>query len=279
MHLRMPSIDQGVQAFFWAVVFFLVPVARHARRRRLQRDRADHVARAGGRHLAARPHPRRRATGPYRAADAAYAARGRVSANTSLREIVAEHRVQPVERRRAAAPLGRRGSARAAGGAGSCGVSAPSGSCSSIGGNGLADASLPGVSTLRKITRRGDSVLLEQSLANGSRRRSSSSAWRSAVSGSSHAAPVVGTRLRWERVTGSPGTGSSLGPARIEDESEDEADSEGTAAAALRGRRRSPDADVLRPPTGGQPGHPAARPRASAHDEHRSEAEQEHGQG
>jgi hypothetical protein len=23
MHLRMPSIDQGVQAFFWAVVFFL----------------------------------------------------------------------------------------------------------------------------------------------------------------------------------------------------------------------------------------------------------------
>ena len=24
MHLRMPSIDQGVQAFIWAVVFFLV---------------------------------------------------------------------------------------------------------------------------------------------------------------------------------------------------------------------------------------------------------------
>jgi hypothetical protein len=24
MHLRMPSIDQGVQAFVWAVVFFLV---------------------------------------------------------------------------------------------------------------------------------------------------------------------------------------------------------------------------------------------------------------
>jgi hypothetical protein len=23
MHLRMPSIDQGVQAFVWAVVFFL----------------------------------------------------------------------------------------------------------------------------------------------------------------------------------------------------------------------------------------------------------------
>ena len=23
MHLRMPSIDQGVQAFIWAVVFFL----------------------------------------------------------------------------------------------------------------------------------------------------------------------------------------------------------------------------------------------------------------
>ena len=24
MHLRMPSIDQGVQAFIWALVFFLV---------------------------------------------------------------------------------------------------------------------------------------------------------------------------------------------------------------------------------------------------------------
>ena len=24
MHLRMPSVDQGVQAFIWAVVFFLV---------------------------------------------------------------------------------------------------------------------------------------------------------------------------------------------------------------------------------------------------------------
>ena len=24
MHLRMPSIDQGVQAFIWAFVFFLV---------------------------------------------------------------------------------------------------------------------------------------------------------------------------------------------------------------------------------------------------------------
>lgn len=24
MHLRMPSIDQGVQAFLWAVVFFLI---------------------------------------------------------------------------------------------------------------------------------------------------------------------------------------------------------------------------------------------------------------
>jgi hypothetical protein len=24
MHLRMPSIDQGVQAFIWAVVFFLI---------------------------------------------------------------------------------------------------------------------------------------------------------------------------------------------------------------------------------------------------------------
>ena len=24
MHLRMPSIDQGVQAFVWALVFFLV---------------------------------------------------------------------------------------------------------------------------------------------------------------------------------------------------------------------------------------------------------------
>jgi len=24
MHLRMPSIDQGVQAFVWAVVFFLI---------------------------------------------------------------------------------------------------------------------------------------------------------------------------------------------------------------------------------------------------------------
>jgi hypothetical protein len=24
MHLRMPSIDKGVQAFIWAVVFFLV---------------------------------------------------------------------------------------------------------------------------------------------------------------------------------------------------------------------------------------------------------------
>lgn len=24
MHLRMPSIDQGVQAFFWAVFFFLL---------------------------------------------------------------------------------------------------------------------------------------------------------------------------------------------------------------------------------------------------------------
>ena len=24
VHLRMPSIDQGVQAFFWTVVFFLV---------------------------------------------------------------------------------------------------------------------------------------------------------------------------------------------------------------------------------------------------------------
>ena len=24
MHLRMPSIDKGVQAFVWAVVFFLV---------------------------------------------------------------------------------------------------------------------------------------------------------------------------------------------------------------------------------------------------------------
>lgn len=24
MHLRMPSIDQGVQSFIWAVVFFLV---------------------------------------------------------------------------------------------------------------------------------------------------------------------------------------------------------------------------------------------------------------
>ena len=23
MHLRMPSIDRGVQSFFWAVVFFL----------------------------------------------------------------------------------------------------------------------------------------------------------------------------------------------------------------------------------------------------------------
>ena len=23
MHLRMPSVDQGVQAFMWAVVFFL----------------------------------------------------------------------------------------------------------------------------------------------------------------------------------------------------------------------------------------------------------------
>jgi len=23
MHLRMPSIDQGVQAFIWAIVFFL----------------------------------------------------------------------------------------------------------------------------------------------------------------------------------------------------------------------------------------------------------------
>ena len=25
MHLRMPSIDQGVQAFVWALVFFLYP--------------------------------------------------------------------------------------------------------------------------------------------------------------------------------------------------------------------------------------------------------------
>ena len=24
MHLRMPSIDQGVQAFVWALVFFLI---------------------------------------------------------------------------------------------------------------------------------------------------------------------------------------------------------------------------------------------------------------
>ena len=24
MHLRMPSIDQGVQAFFWAVLFFVI---------------------------------------------------------------------------------------------------------------------------------------------------------------------------------------------------------------------------------------------------------------
>ena len=24
MHLRMPSIDHGVQSFFWAVVFFLI---------------------------------------------------------------------------------------------------------------------------------------------------------------------------------------------------------------------------------------------------------------
>ncbi len=24
MHLRMPSIDQGVQAFFWAVFFFVL---------------------------------------------------------------------------------------------------------------------------------------------------------------------------------------------------------------------------------------------------------------
>ena len=24
MHLRMPSIDQGVQAFIWSVVFFLI---------------------------------------------------------------------------------------------------------------------------------------------------------------------------------------------------------------------------------------------------------------
>jgi hypothetical protein len=24
MHLRMPSIDQGVQAFIWALVFFLI---------------------------------------------------------------------------------------------------------------------------------------------------------------------------------------------------------------------------------------------------------------
>ena len=24
MHLRMPSIDQGVQAFVWAVIFFLI---------------------------------------------------------------------------------------------------------------------------------------------------------------------------------------------------------------------------------------------------------------
>jgi len=24
MHLRTPSIDQGVQAFFWAVIFFVI---------------------------------------------------------------------------------------------------------------------------------------------------------------------------------------------------------------------------------------------------------------
>ena len=24
MHLRMPSIDQGVQAFIWALIFFLI---------------------------------------------------------------------------------------------------------------------------------------------------------------------------------------------------------------------------------------------------------------
>ena len=30
MHLRAPSTDQGVQAFIWALVFFLFNVARSA---------------------------------------------------------------------------------------------------------------------------------------------------------------------------------------------------------------------------------------------------------
>ena len=47
MHLRMPSIDRGVQSFIWAVVFFLFP-RREAEERLLAQYHAEDTGAAVG---------------------------------------------------------------------------------------------------------------------------------------------------------------------------------------------------------------------------------------
>ena len=65
MHLRMPSIDKGVQAFVWALVFFLFMWLGALLLDVSGRDVVRHLARRRGRDLPARPHARqRRAASP-----------------------------------------------------------------------------------------------------------------------------------------------------------------------------------------------------------------------
>ena len=50
MHLRMPSIDKGVQSFIWAVVFFclcayfVVRFAREEEAKELRREHSSQIA-------------------------------------------------------------------------------------------------------------------------------------------------------------------------------------------------------------------------------------------
>ena len=59
MHLRMPSIDRGVQSFIWAVVFFLFLYFGWSRSQVLEGHGAHPLARRGVPDLPARPHARR----------------------------------------------------------------------------------------------------------------------------------------------------------------------------------------------------------------------------
>ena len=62
MHLRWPSIDQGKQAFLWAVFFFLLLWVGMLALACLRRDGADPLARGERRDLSLRSPPRRLAT-------------------------------------------------------------------------------------------------------------------------------------------------------------------------------------------------------------------------